>query len=320
VADEPSPTPTVTAVVLNYDGRHLLEVILPSLAAQSYPRLDIVVVDNGSSDDSREWLTEHWPDLEVVVIPENVGVAAALNRGVAAAGGELVALLNNDLELEPDWVEQMVDGLQRHPEAGTVACKLLSYQRRDVLDGAGDGLSRSFIAHRRGGGEVDRGQFDREEEVLAPTAGAGLYRASALAEVGPFDESFWAYIEDMDWGVRAQLAGLRSWYIPVAVCYHMGSATTGGAKNPMYLALHWRNTVGLIVKDAPFALLRRHWQAILRHQLGTLVNSAQHKRLGLHLRALGQAALRMPGWLIARRRIQGARRVDPRYLDALLED
>jgi len=308
----------VSAVVLNYNGRELLGVILPSLSAQTRRPDQLIVVDNGSSDGSAEWLAAEWPAVEVLRIPENVGVAAALNRGVERAGGEFVALLNNDLELEPAWLEEMVAGLERHPDAGSVACKLRSYHDRERLDGTGDVLTRSIVAFRRGGGELDEGQFEREEEILTPTAGAALYRASALAQVGPFDESFWAYFEDVDWGLRAQLAGLHSWYLPKAVAYHMGGATTGGDQNPVFLRMHHRNRIGLIVKDLPLSLLLRHAPAILREQAGTLVHSARRGTLRIHLSGLLGAARALPGWLAARRRIQGARAVPAGRLDEML--
>ncbi len=309
---------TVTAVVLNYDGRRLLEVILPSLAAQTYPNLRTLVVDNGSRDDSVAYLARDWPDVEVLALQANAGVAAALNRGVAAARGELVALLNNDLELEPDWIEQLVDALARHPEAATVACKLRNYSRRQVLDGAADELMTSMVARRRGAGEIDRGQYDTEQEVFAPTAGAALYRASALARVGPFDESFFAYYEDVDWGLRAQLAGLRTWYAPAAVGYHMGSATTGGVTNPFYWRLHRRNRIALIVKDLPLSVLIANARPILWEQAADLVSSYRRGMLGAHLQALAGAARSLPGWLRARRQIQRARRVAPEDIAAWL--
>ena len=318
VSDEHRPS--VTAVVLNYDGRSLLEVILPSLAAQTYGPFELLVVDNGSSDDSRAYLAEHWPAVRVLTLADNVGVAAALNRGVHEAGGEYVALLNNDLELEGDWLAEMVAGLRRHPEAASVGCKLRRYHDRARLDGTGDVLTRALLAFPRGSGELDEGQYDREEEILAPTAGAALYRASAFAQVGPFDESFWAYFEDVDWGLRAQLAGLRSWYVPTAVAYHMGGATTGGDRDPFYMVLHQRNRIGLMVKDLPWSVLVGNLRPIAREQAGTFVHGVKQRTLGLYLRAWLGAVRLAPRWLRARRRIQRGRRVSPGRLQELLGD
>jgi GT2 family glycosyltransferase len=303
-------------MVLNYNGRALLEVILPSLARQTYADVEVVVVDDASSDDSREYVATQWPKVGFVSTGvRNVGVAAALNVAVAHAGGELVALLNNDLELEPDWLEQLVAGIDRHPQAGSVAGKTRNYWRRDELDGAGDVFTVSATAHRRGVGRRDEGQYEDEEEVFAPSAGAALYRASALAEVGPFDESFTAYLEDVDWGLRAQLAGYRAWYIPTAIGYHMGSKTTGGDTSALYYGLLRRNTVAILIKNVPARFIARHLPNIAGHHVIGLAQSARRGRLRVHLRALADAARHLPRWSAERRRILGTRKIDLREFD-----
>lgn len=312
--------PSVTAVVLNHNGRHLLEVILPSLADQTYRSTEVLVVDDASRDDSLAYLAERWPEVRVVATSENVGVAAALNRGVEAARGEFVALLNNDLELDREWISEMVRALRRYPEAGSAAGKLLNYYQRDLMDSAGDGMSRSMLPFPRGGGERDRGQYDFEEEILSATAGAAMYRMSAVIEVGLFDESFFAYFEDVDWGLRAQLAGFPCRYVPTAIGYHMKNATTGGAANPRFLLLVWRNLIGVIVKNLPLSLLLRNVVPIARQQLGTLLHSVRTGTLLLYLTALGQALSRLPRWAHDRRRIQAGRRIDTGRLNSLFSD
>ncbi len=310
--------PTVSAVVLNYDGRELLGVILPSLATQTHPASEIVVVDNGSRDDSLEYLARQWPSVRVVAIAENVGVAAALNRGVASAGGEYVALLNNDLELDPCWLAELVSALERTPRAGAAACRLRNYYRREELDGAGDVFTRGGAGTKRGHRELDRDQYGVEEEVVAPTGGAGLYRARVLAEVGPFDESFFAYFEDLDWGLRALQAGYPSLYVPSAIGYHMEGRTTDGTRNPTYHALQWRNTLGVMVKNLPGRWVVRNAQWILRHQLGGMLASARSGLLRSHLRGLADAARSLPRWIPERRRIRAARRLSAREFERAL--
>jgi GT2 family glycosyltransferase len=308
--------PRVTAAVLNFNGRALLEVVLPSLAAQEYRDFEVVVVDDCSTDDSVEYLREDWPEVRVLGTgPVNVGVSAALNVAVAAATGELVALLNNDIELDPGWLGELVAALDRHPEAATAAGKLLNYRRRELIDGAGDIFTRAAMAWGRGAGQLDRGQYEEEEEVFAPTAGAGLYRVSALSDVGPFDESFHAYFEDVDWGLRAQLAGYRSRYVPSAVGYHMGSVTTQGDRNRRYYGQKRRNALAVMVKCVPGGFLLRNAPRILAGQLLGLGYSARAGMLGLHLRAFYTAACAAPGWLEERRRIMRERRIEPRDFD-----
>jgi GT2 family glycosyltransferase len=303
--------PRVSVAVLNFNGRRLLEVILPSLMAQVYEDFETIVVDDCSSDDSLEYLRREWPHVRVVRTGEtNVGVAAALNVAVRAAGGEFVALLNNDIELDRLWLGELVAALERHPEAASAAGKLLNYRNRELIDGAGDVFTRAASAWGRGGGEVDRGQYERAEEVFAPTAGAALYRRTALADVGPFDESFHAYFEDVDWGLRAQLAGYRSRYVPRAVGYHMGSETTRGDRNPLYYELQRRNILAVLIKDVPLRFLLWNLPWIVGQQLLGLAYSARAGMLGVHLRALARAARDSPPWLRERRRILRARRIE----------
>jgi GT2 family glycosyltransferase len=305
--------PRVSAAVLNFNGRRLLEVILPSLAGQEYRDFEIVVVDDCSSDDSREYLAREWPAVKVYATGEsNVGVSAALNVAVRVSEGELIALLNNDIELDPRWLGELVATLDRHPEAATAAGKLLNYHRREEIDSAGDIFTRAAMAWGRGSGQLDRGQYEREQEIFAPTAGAGLYRASAIAEVGPFDESFHAYFEDVDWGLRAQLAGYRSRYVPTAVGYHMGSATTKGHESPFYHQLKHRNTIAVMIKDVPASFLLRNLHLIVWSQLEGLVYSVRPGLLRAHLRGLLAAIRLSPVWLRERRVIMARRRIDAR--------
>lgn len=308
----------VSAVVLNFNGRQLLELILPTLEAQTLRPAEIVVVDNGSSDDSLDYLRSSWPAVRTVEIRHNIGVAAALNRGVAAARGEYVALLNNDIELDPQWLKQLVGALGRHPEAGSVACKLRNFYRREELDGAGDVFLRAGAGAKRGHGELDRGQYDDEDAVLAPTGGAGLYRRTALEEVGPFDETLYAYFEDVDWGIRAQGLGFGCVYVPGAVGYHMDGRTTGGTSNPRYHALQWRNTVGLLVRNVPLGWILRHAPWIAAHQIAGLWRSARAGMLRSHLSGLAQAARALPAWVGARRALRRARRVSGAQLSRAL--
>jgi len=309
----------VTAAVLNYNGRELLEVVLPSLAAQEFGDVEVVVVDDCSSDDSLEYLEREWPAIRVVPTGEsNVGVAAALNVAVGAARGELVALLNNDIELDPRWLGELVDALDRHPEAASVAGKLLRFDQRDVIDSTGDVFLRSATAFGRGAGERDTGQYEQEQEVFAPTGGAALYRTSALAAVGPFDESFYAYFEDVDWGLRAQLAGHRSRYVPGAVGYHMGSRTTRPTVNVRFYELQHRNTIALLLKDVPLGFIARNAHHILAHHLRSLLYSARAGLLAPHLRGLAAVAPMAPGWLRARRAILGGRRVGAAEFEGLV--
>jgi GT2 family glycosyltransferase len=307
--------PRVTLAVLNYNGRTLLERTLPSVIAQTVAGgRRVVVVDDASSDDSVAWLRERWPEVTVVALARNGGITAALNRGVEAADTELVALLNNDVELASGWLEALVASLDAHPAAASATGKLLRYTDHAVIDAAGDVLLWSSAVFNRGYGELDRGQYDRPEEVFSACGGAAVYRRSAFAGVGPFDESFGAYLEDIDWGTRARLAGWTCRYEPAARGYHMRGATTrgGGA----YVSLQRRNQLLLATKNLPAGILLRHGWKIVAHQLLLLAASVRDGQVREQLGAWSGFLAALSGALGARRVIQGQRRVGRRELEA----
>ena len=309
----------VTVAVLNYDGRRLLDVVMPSvLALSGIEHARVLVVDNGSSDGSADHVRASWPAAEVLAIPHNVGVAAALNRAVRASDTELVALLNNDIELEPGWLTALVEALDAHPEAASASGKMLRFDDRLTIDATGDLLLWSGAVANRGRGMRDEGQFDSPQAVFAACAGAALYRRAAFARVGPFDESFFAYLEDIDWGVRAQLAGFSSRYVPAAVAYHMGSATTSSRRG-FYGRLQRRNTLLLVTKDFPASALLRHGWKVVLGQLVSLAASARDGLLLEQFRAWGEWLARLPATLRARREVQSTRVAGTRELDAAIE-
>jgi GT2 family glycosyltransferase len=309
---------SVTAVVLTLDGRGLLEGMLPTLVAQDVPDLRVVVLDDGSADGTPEWLAECWPQVEVAVNETNLGVARSFNRAVELArGSDYLALLNNDLELAPDYVSRLVAALDAHPETASANGKMRNYRDRALLDGAGDAFMWSSIAIRRGWGQPDSGQFDAPCEVFSACGGAAVYRMAAFEDVGGFDEDFHAYLEDIDWGFRAQLRGWTARYVPGAEVFHVGGATT--ARNARFFGrLQRRNTLLLIVKDYPLAALLRHAPQILVHHAGWLVASMRDGVASDHLRAWAEALRMLPATLRKRRAIQAGRRVDVARLDSVM--
>jgi GT2 family glycosyltransferase len=307
--------PLLTVAVLSYDGRHLLEVILPSLARQRFRDFEVVVVDNGSRDDTTTWLSEHWPQVQVVSLAENVGVTAALNVCARAGRGELVGLFNNDLELDPDCLDELVAALREHPQAGWAGAKLRDFERRDVLDGAGDVFTWAATGGRRGHGERDVGQYDEPRAIFGACGGAALYRRTALAQVGEFDEDFFAFYEDVDWNLRAQLAGFSCRYVPSAVVYHMGSATIGKGLSDFTRYHLWRNTLWIVAKDLPAGALLRHAPHLLLGQLVNLAVAIRDGKLAIWLRVWRDALRGLPRMLRKRRDVQARRRISASALD-----
>ncbi len=297
----------LTVVVLNYNGRSLLQTMLASLAAQTLEDFAIVVVDNGSSDDSLEHLSAHWSEVKVLALAENVGVTAALNMALRAATSEYVALFNNDMELEPDCLEEMMRELVNHPQAGSATPKMLDFLERELLDGAGDLLNWRGGGARRGHGERDTGQYEQQEEVFGPCGGAVMYRRAAIAAVGEFDEAYFAYYEDVDWAFRAQLAGFRCRYAPTAVLYHRGSATLGRGITDFNGYQLWRNPIWLIAKCFPMGALVRHAPELARGQVGNFYVALRERKLRVWARAMRDAVRGLPTALRKRRAVQRTR-------------
>ncbi len=309
---------SASVVVPNWNGLNVLDTCLGSLRKQSFAGFQTVLVDNGSTDGSAGYVARNFPEVRVVSLGENRGFSAAVNAGIKASDTELVVLLNNDTEQHPRWLEALVRAAGAHPEAGFFASKLVDFRDRSVLDGAGDALRLSGLPYRLGHGEKDRGQYDRPGYVFGACAAAALYRREMLEEVGLFDEDFFAYCEDGDLSFRAQLAGYRCLYVPEAVVYHIGSASTGGKRSPTATRLGTRNGLGLLVKNLPAPLLPRFLPFLVPGQLSRLVTAAASGVWRDHLRGVGEAARLLPLTLRKRREVQKRRRVSDEYVLRLL--
>ncbi len=296
----------VTLAILNYNGRQLLPVVLDSIRAQTVNGFQVHVLDDASTDDSLAYLAEHWPDVRVIRSETNRGISAAMARAVTTAQTPYVAVLNNDLELDPRWVQEMRSTLEQHPEAAAADGKMLNFGRREELDGAGDLMARNGYPRRRGQRERDEGQYDEPCEVFSATGGAALFRREAFDVVGLFDSDLGAYYEDVDWGFRARLRGMSVRYAPTAVCYHMGSATTSNDPG-RYAALIIRNQIIVVLKDFPARLLVRHLPRIVFFELKWAMFNALHGLGGAHARGVAAAIRALPTTLRKRWAIQGAR-------------
>ncbi len=219
--------PLVSVIVVNFNKRDYLEKCFSSIAAQAYEPLEAILVDNGSTDDSAAFVKEAFPWVRVFALRENVGFARGNNVGITLAKGSLIATLNNDTEVMPGWVSEMVRAITSDARVGMCASKMLFMSSPGVINSTGIVVSRSGACWDRGMSEPDLGQYEEEGEVFGPCAGAAMYKREMLEEVGLFDEDFLAYMEDTDLAFRGQLAGWKCLYVPKAVVYHLGSGTAG---------------------------------------------------------------------------------------------
>jgi len=310
--------PEIAVVVVNWNGAHLLPTCLGSLRRQTFADFETILVDNGSSDDSLELVARDFPEVRVVALAENLGLAGGTTTGIKLTDAPIIATLNNDTEADPRWLAELHAALADHPEAGSAASKLLLFDRRDVIHSAGDFYGLDGIPGNRGVWQHDNGAFARQELVFGACAGAAAYRRSMLDDVGGFEDSFFMYCEDVDLAFRSQLLGYRCVYVPTAVVYHMLSATGGGPLASYYCG---RNFVRVIARDMPGPLLRRVWPRVLLAQLKIAAESVRHAREpAARAKLHGQlAGLReLPRLLGERGAIQSRRRVPIRYLRSIM--
>ena len=247
--------PLVSIIIVNHNRAELLRECLESLFEQTYDCLEILVVDNGSSDHSRSVVdTFSGARVRLLALDRNRGFAGGNNVAIDQARGQLIGLLNNDAVARPNWIEKLVRVVQSsQPEVGMWASKILFVQG-DIIDKAGHVMYPDGQNRGRGTGEEDRGQFERIEETLFPDGCAALYRKQMLEETGGFDESFFAYGDDADLGMRGRWMGWKCLYVPDAVVYHRHSSTAGRFSAQK---VYWveRNRFWLMVKNFPLPLL-----------------------------------------------------------------
>jgi len=237
----------------------MLRQALASLAAQTFRDFETIVVDNGSRDATAAMLEREFGDVVVVRFPENRGFAPAVNAGLRAARGEMLVLMNNDVEAEPGWLAALAAALDRRPDVGFVASRMLNARDPARVDSAWDAMG--LAPYNVGHGELDGPRFAAGRYVLSACAGAAAYRREFFERVGYFDEDFFAWFEDVEIGVRGQLAGFRCWYEPAAVVRHLGSATAARMPDRKIFLLI-RNNLILFFQTMP---LRRAlpWGAVI---------------------------------------------------------
>ena len=312
--------PRVTVVIPNWNGERFLSLCLGSLREQCFEDFETTLVDNASTDGSLRLMERDFPEVRVIPLTENRGFSAAVNAGIEASTTEYVALLNNDTEQDPGWLEALVRAADEHPEAGLFASKLVDFRDRRLLDGAGDALRLSGLPYRLGHGERDLGQFDAPGYVFSACAAAALYRRVMLDEIGLFDEDFVSYCEDGDLSFRAQLAGYRCFYAPDAVVYHIGSASTGGKRSATATRLGTRNSLSLLVKNLPLSVVPHVLPFFVLGQLARFATAAATGSLGAHLEGLAGAWRHLALMLKKRREIQGRKRISDAEVRGLLRE
>ena len=240
----------VSIVIPNYNGKHFLEDCLNSVFAQDIQDQEVIVVDNGSTDGSLEYL-KTFPGVRVIVLDKNYGFCRAVNEGIKAAESEYVILLNNDTEVDQRFAAELLAAIKEDEKIFSCSSKMIQFHNRQLMDDAGDYYCALGWAFGRGKGDHVEKYQDRKD-VFAACAGAAIYRKKMLESLGYFDEKHFAYLEDIDIGYRARIHGYRNVFAPKAIVYHVGSGFSGSTHNAFKVKLSSRNNVYLAYKNMPF--------------------------------------------------------------------
>jgi GT2 family glycosyltransferase len=242
----------VTVIIPNYNGLAFMEPCFRALDEQVCRDFEVLVVDNGSSDGSVEWLKKK--GIPTIFLETNTGFSGAVNCGIRAADTPYVILLNNDTEPEKQYVGKMIEAIERSKKIFSVSSRMIQLYHRELMDDAGDMYSLMGWAYQRGVGQAV-GKYNKPCRVFSACAGAAIYRREVFEEIGYFDEMHFAYLEDIDVGYRARIAGYDNVYCPSAAVYHVGSGTSGSKYNSFKVRLAARNNIYLNYKNMPLPQL-----------------------------------------------------------------
>ena len=240
-----------TIIIPNYNGIEYLENCLRSLQKCVPADFHVIVVDNGSTDGCVELLKEKFSAVETIFLPENIGFAPAVNRGLERVKTPYALLLNNDVTVEADFVLRMEEAMDAHKNCFSVSAKMLQMHNPELLDGAGDLYCALGWAFALGKGKTAMDHYTKPSKIFSSCGGAAIYRMDILRKIGFFDENHFAYLEDVDLGWRARIAGYENRYESSAVVYHAGSGFSGSRYNEFKINLSSRNSVYLILKNMP---------------------------------------------------------------------
>lgn len=258
-----APSPMFSVIIPNWNGKQHLEECLNSLRHQLNQDFEILLVDNGSTDGSLDYVRTVFPEVRIEALPENLGFAGGVNHGIKAAHGQVIVLLNNDTEVDSLWLENLTLAIQEHPEIAIFASKLLNYYDRDTVDSAGDAVDLALGPYKIGEKDINH-KYSERCTIFGACGGGGCYKREVFEKIGLFDEDFFAYFEDTDFSFRANWAGFRCLFVPDAVIYHKvgGTSDTDQARRERFDIMRRRNFFFLIIKNYPGMFLLRYFPFI----------------------------------------------------------
>ena len=264
-------SPKVAVVILNWNGRHFLEQFLPAVIHAIGNKMEVIVVDNGSSDDSIVFLQQNYPAIQQIIHTQNLGFAKGYNEALKQVPADYYVILNSDVEVTPDWLQPMIQLLEGDATIAACQPKLLAYNNKKMFEyagAAGGWLDKYGYPFAKGRifdiCEEDKGQYNQTEPIFWASGAALFIRASVFHEVKGFDEYFFAHQEEIDLCWRIQLAGYKIYSCPSSVIYHVGGGTLPKG-NSLKTYLNFRNNKIMLSKNLPFA--KKLWIVPVRYFL-----------------------------------------------------
>jgi len=306
----------ISIIIPNWNGIKFLKICLDSIKKQTYNNYEVIIVDNGSTDNSILFIKKHYPWVKLIKLDKNIGFSPAVNLGIKSSNGELIALINNDLEMDINWLKIISDSADKYPEYGFFACKMLDFKHRNLIDSCGDAMSWSGRSWKLYEFETTS-KITENYPVFGACAGAAVYRKKMLDKIGLFDEDFFAYLEDVDLDFRAQLAGYKCLFIANAIVYHIGSGTSG-KRSGFSFELMIKNHYHLIYKNFPTIKLFSSLPKLLYSELRLFIAAIKYKFLINYLRGLYRAFKEFPRMIKKRKQIQSNIKVDTDYLNTVI--
>ena len=307
----------ITVIIVNWNGKTMLSKCLEGLRKQVYQRFSTIVVDNGSTDGSIEFVKQCYPEVKVIALSENIGFAAANNVALRNISTEYVALINNDGVAQPQWLNEMIKALDAHPGAGFAASKMVYYDTPDIIDRAGDAYTIAGAGSLRGRGASAQ-SYNQMNWIFGACAGAALYRMRMLNDIGLFDEDFFILYEDVDLSFRAQLSGYRCLYIPQALVYHMATRSIGYDTAKSVYFGH-RNMEWTYIHNMPTKLIVRTMLPHFLYIVFAFIFFTLKGHGRVYLKAKKDALLGLGRAIQKRKKVQTCCRVNHHYIGRLFD-
>jgi hypothetical protein len=305
-------------IIVNWNGETFLKDCLLSLHNQSFKNFEVIFVDNASTDHSlviaKQIADGLSIDIRFIGLASNLGFAGGNNEGLKYASGIYIILLNPDTVAEKDWLKNLVEALESHPDAGICASKLI-VDGENVIDSAGDGYSTFGHAFKRGEGKPPE-EFSESEYVFGACAGAAIYRREMIEQIGLFDEDIFLIFEDADLNLRAQLSGWKCFYVSEAVVYHKvgGSIKKIGYHSSYYVV---RNDRIIKIKNLPRGIVLRNLPLLFLGEMIWVLYYLINGRFKYYLRANIDVLKKFHVYMRKRREIMKLKKVSEKYMQSV---